>query len=442
MKDCDLLLTADFIATQNAEREILRKGALAISGTRIEAAGAREDLEKQYRPKKRRNLGHALILPGLVNAHTHAPMTLLRGLADDLPLMEWLEHHIFPREAKLTPHMLEVGALLGCAEMLRTGTTACADMYLNEPRVYRAMNKCGIKALVGEGIFAFPSIGYADPARAFDAVREQAAELKGHPRLRYAVCPHSVYTTGFDILKKSALLAEELDLPLHIHLAETASETAQSLELYKCRPVEICRRAGILGPRTLVAHAVDLNSSEIEILAEAGVSSAHCPRSNMKLASGISPVPRMLAAGMNVALGTDGASSNNMLNMFVEMGTAALLHKVNTMNPTTLPAQTVLDMATINGGLALSWPELGRLTPGGPADLTALDLDALNLAPMTSAASQAVYAATGHEVFLTMVDGKILYDNRKFPGMDYDALRKEAQDICNFLGNAASPEKG
>ena len=437
MKNCDLLITADFIATQNETREVIHKGALAVSGTRIEAVGPADDLERDYRAKARRKLGHALVLPGLVNAHTHAPMTLLRGMADDLPLMEWLTGHIFPREAKLSPHMLEVGTLLGCAEMLRTGTTACADMYLNEPQIYRAMDKCGIKAMVGEGIFGFPSIGCTDPACAFDIVREQAEEIKNHPRLRPAVMPHSIYTTSREILERSAALAEELDVPLHIHLAETASETAQSLELYGCRPVEICRQAGILGPNTFIAHGVDLNAEEIALLAASGVSSVHCPRSNMKLASGVSPVPQMLEAGMNVALGTDGASSNNMLNMFIEMGTAALLHKVHSMDPTTLPAQTVLDMATINGGKALCWPELGRLVPGGPADLTALDLTALNLAPLTSAPSHLVYASTGHEVFLTMVDGQILYDNRTYPSMDYTALIKEAQDICNWLARQA-----
>lgn len=433
MKKCDLLLTADFVVTQNAAREVLHKGAVAVSGARIEAVGPAEKLEQEYLPDTLRNMGHAIVMPGLVNAHTHASMTLLRGMADDLPLMEWLGGHIFPREAKLTPRMLEVGAMLGCAEMLRSGTTACVDMYLNEPQIYRAMDKCGIKALVGEGIFAFPSIGYADPQDAFDVARGQAAELKGHPRLRYAVMPHAVYTTSREILEKSAALAEELDLPLHIHLAETASEVEQSLELYGCRPVEVCRRAGILGPRTLIAHGVELNEAEIEALAKAGASLAHCPKSNMKLASGVSPVPAMLARGINVALGTDGASSNNMLNMFSEMNVAALLHKVHNMDPTAMPAQTVLDMATVNGGKALGWPELGRLEAGGPADLTALDLTALNLAPLTNAPSHLVYAATGHEVFLTMVDGQILYDNRKFPTMDYSGLVMEAQDICNWL---------
>lgn len=437
MRECDLLITADLALTQNAAREIIENAAIAIKKGRIAAIGGREDIQKAFKPRSIRNLaserGRSLVMPGLVNAHTHAPMCLLRGLADDLPLMEWLTGHIFPREAKLTPRMLEVGTLLGCAEMLRTGTTACADMYLNEAHIYRAIHKSGMKAMVSEGIFAFPSIGYSDPARAFDVVREQAAEVAGLPRLRYAVAPHAVYTTSMKILEDCAALAEELDVPVHTHLAETPSETAQSMELYGCRPVEACRRAGLLKPDNLAAHAVDLNEEEISLLAKNGVNVCHCPRSNMKLASGVAPVPRMQSAGINVTLGSDGASSNNMTNMFSEMSFTALLHKSHGMDPTVLPAQSVLDMATINGGKALSWPGLGSLEAGGPADLIALDLSAPNLAPLTNPVSHLVYAATGHEVFLTMVDGQILYDNGNFPTLDYPALLSEAQDICNWL---------
>ena len=433
MIDCDLLFTADFIVTQNASRAVMSDAALAVSGAKIAAIGPRALLEKEYAPAVRRDLGKALLLPGLVNAHSHVPMTLLRGLADDLPLMEWLTEHIFPLEAKLTPHMIEAGTMLACAEMLRTGTTTCVDMYMFEVQVYGTIDQCGMKALVGEGIYKQTTTKVSNPMRAYELVREQATALRGHPRLRYAVMPHSVYTTDFEMLEKSAVLAEELELPLHIHLAETASETAQCLELYGCRPVEVCRRAGLLGSRTFIAHGVNLLDEEIELLAERGVSLAHCPRSNLKLASGIAPVPRMLQKGMNVALGTDGASSNNMLNMFMEMNAAALLHKVSCPDPIGLPAQTALNMATINGGKALFWPELGSLVSGGPADFTALDLTAPNLMPNGSPISQLVYAATGHEVFLTVVDGQILYDNGRFLSMDYPAVLQEVQDIRAWL---------
>ncbi|MDR2050202.1 MAG: amidohydrolase [Deltaproteobacteria bacterium] len=438
MQVCDGIISADFIVTQNERREIVRDGAVAVRGARVAAIVSRVEAERDWAPAWRRSLGRAVILPGLINAHTHAPMTLLRGLADDLPLMEWLNKHIFPCESGLTPRMLEVGTALACAEMLSCGITAFADMYLNERQIYRTVDKIGMRALVGEGLFSFPSIGYADPAVAFDLAREQAGELAGHSRLRYAVCPHSIYTTGPEILEKSAALAAELDLPLHIHLAESGEETRMSLEMYGCRPVEVCRRAGILGPRTLAAHGVDLLEEEMELLAQNGVSIAHNPRSNMKLASGIAPVPALLALGCNVCLGTDGAAGNNRLNLFQEMSACALLHKVFSGDPTVLPAQTALDMATLHGARALSWPELGRLAPGGPADLAALDLASPGLTPLYNPVSQLVYAAGGHEVCLTMVEGRILYEQGRFSSLDYRELLLEARQLALLCaGNAA-----
>ncbi|MCL1915881.1 MAG: amidohydrolase [Desulfovibrionaceae bacterium] len=428
-RSCDLILSASCIVTQNDQREVIRDGALAVTDGRIAALGPRGQLETEWRAAERRDLGEALILPGLINAHTHAPMTLLRGLADDLPLMEWLTEHIFPCEAKLTTAMLEVGTTLACAEMLACGITAFADMYLNETAIYRAVDRLGLRALVGEGIFAFPSIGCADPAHFLDLARSQAEELAGHERLRYAVSPHAVYTTNQDILEGCALLAEELDLPIQIHLAESKEETARCLEMYGCRPVELCRRSGLLTPRTLAAHGVDLNNAEMDLLALTGVSLAHNPRSNMKLASGVSPLPTLLDRGCNVALGTDGAASNNRLNIFYEMSACAMLHKIQGRNPALLPAQTVLDMATRNGALALGWPELGRLVPGVPADLAAMDLTRPGLVPLHNPVSQLVYAAGGDEVRLTMVAGRILYEDGRFPGLDYPALVKEAKDM-------------
>ncbi len=439
MQTCNLLLHADVIVTQNQEREVIYDGAIAVSDGKIAAIGGKAEVGAAWQGAEQLALGAALVMPGLINTHTHMPMSLLRGIADDIPLMEWLTNEIFPREARFSPHMLEVGTLLSCAEMLRTGTTTVCDMYLNEPHIYRSIDKAGMRAVAGEGIFAFPSIGYADPAKALDAAREQAAELKGNARIRYAISPHSVYTTNLDLLEKCASLARELDLPLHVHLAETASETAQSMKLYGCRPVEACRRAGLLTTRTLIAHGVELNEDEIALLAEHGCSVAHNPRSNMKLASGIAPVPQMLAKGLNVSLGTDGAASNNSQNMFAEMSACALLHKVRSMEPTTLPAWQALDMATVNGGKALGWPELGSLSAGSPADLTVLDLTQPNLAPLSSPVSHLAYAASGHEVVMTMVEGKILYAHGKFPSLDYPALRREAQNLHDWLRKQDRP---
>ncbi|MDL2313864.1 amidohydrolase [Desulfovibrio sp. OttesenSCG-928-C14] len=432
MKNCDILLKADCLVTQDDERRVISKGAVAVSGDSILAAGSLEDLAG-YTAAREIDLGPAILMPGLVNAHTHLPMTLLRGIADDLPLMEWLTDHIFPLEAKFTPEILQIGTALACAEMIRSGTTALFDMYLNEPPVYRTVDQCGLRARVCESLFSFPSIGVPDPSKAMDVVREQAAELKDNPRVKFAVSPHSVYTTTPELLENCAALARELKLPISIHLAETATETEQCLAAHNCRPVELCRRTGILGPHTTAAHCVELLPEEIDLLAQTQTVIAHNPKSNMKLASGAAPLPALLAKGARLALGTDGASSNNALNMFSEMTFASLLQKVTRMDPVVMPAQTVLDMATRGGADALHWPGLGRIMPGSPADMIALSLSYPNLNPLHDPVSHIVYAASGHELAFSMVGGKILYTDGAFTSLDYPALLEEAARIGAWL---------
>ena len=284
--------------------------------------------------------GGALLMPGLVNAHTHAAMTFLRGLADDMPLMDWLQQKIFPVEQGLTPDLVRLGSLLGFAEMLRTGTTSCVDMYIFEAAVLEAADKAGLRCLAGEGVFNFPSACCPDADAALACTREMAQRWAGHDRLHVAVMPHSVYTTTAAQLTACRELADELGLPLHIHLAETRQETALSLEQHGLRPVAHADRLGLLRPGTILAHVVDVDADEIALLARRGVIVVHNPSSNMKLASGVAPVPAMLDAGVRLALGSDGAASNNRLNMFTEMGRAALLHKA-AGDPETMPARTV-----------------------------------------------------------------------------------------------------
>ncbi len=429
---CDIVITCAFLATQDDERRIIEDAALAVSKGRVLALGPRESL-RDYAPEKTISLGNALALPGLINAHTHAAMTFLRGAADDLPLMDWLNQHIFPVEKHLTPETVHLGALLGCAEMLRTGVTAFADMYLLEEAVCRAADVAGMRVLAGEVLFAFPSPAYAGVEEGLALVREQVLRWKNHPRVRLAVMPHAVYTTTPELLLRCKDLADELSLPLHLHLAETPSETLACLETHGKRPVAYCRDLGLLDSNTFVAHAVDLTEEEIAALAGTGAHVAHCPKSNMKLASGVSPVPSMLAHGILPGLGTDGPASNNSLNLFAEMSACALLHKVHTGDPTALPARTVLDMATRGGAACLGWPELGRLVPGGPADLVALDLDCPNMQPLFSPVSQAVYAASGHEVRLTMVEGRVLYQDGQYHTLDYPALLREAAGLRRWV---------
>lgn len=433
MQHCDSLFHAARILTQDAGRSILDDAALAVRDGLVVAAGPVARVEKEWTPDKRIDLPNMLLMPGLVNAHTHAAMTFLRGLADDMPLMDWLQQRIFPVEQALTPHIVRVGSLLGYAEMLRTGTTACIDMYIFEHAVFEAAHTAGLRCLGGEAVFDFPSACCPTPQAALDATRELAETWRDDPLLRVAVNPHSVYTTSPRTLKACAALAEELHLPLHIHLAETPEETARCLESCRRRPVAHADACGLLRPGAVLAHVVDVNAAEIALLKDRGVRVVHNPSSNMKLASGAAPLPAMLRAGLIAALGTDGAASNNQLNMFTEMGRAALLHKLTERNPTVATAQDVLDMATLGGAAAFGDPRLGRLEPGSAADFIALDLDAPNLRPMYNPVSHAVYAATGAEVRLTVVGGRILYQDGRFPTFDYAALCREADDVRDFV---------
>ena len=425
---CDLLVTADYVLTQDAERRTIDGGAVAVTGGRIAALGTREDAAAT-RAAERLELGNALLMPGLVNAHTHVAMTAFRGLADDLPLMQWLTTEIFPREEHLTPEIVELGALLGCAEMIRTGTTAFQDMYLYEDATAKAAEASGLRCLLGEGIFASGSKAFASLGETYDLVRDQARRFAAHPRVRIGVMPHAVYTTTPEILEVCRDLAAELGTMLHIHLSETAEEVAQSLDLFGQRPVAYARERGILGPRTSIAHGVVLNDEELDLLAETGTRVVHNPGSNMKLASGVAPVPGMLERGMLPGLGTDGASSNNSLNMVMEMRACALLHKVDRMDPAVCGAQGVLDMATLGGAAALGWEGLGSLAAGAPADMIALDCASPNLLPMYSPASHLAYAATGHEVRMTMVEGAVLYLDGAYRSLDYPAVVDEAKKL-------------
>lgn len=429
---CDLLVTADLLLTQDDERRVIENAAVAVTDGAIAALGTRGELAA-FSAAKTLDLGHAVLMPGLVNAHTHVAMSFFRGLADDLPLMEWLTHHIFPREQRLTADIVELGSLLGCAEMIRTGTTAFADMYLFADAVTSAVEKSGLRCQAGEVIFAFPSPAYGTAEEALALVEAQAARWQGHPRIRTAVMPHAVYTTTPQLMEDCRDLARQRGLMLHIHLAETPSETETCLSRHGKRPLAYCRDRDLLGPDVAIAHAVDLTGEELDVLADSGAHVVHNPRSNMKLASGVAPVPGMLARGMLPGLGTDGAASNNGLNMFGEMSACALLHKVHGNDPTALPARTVLDAATLGGAASMGWPELGKLVAGGPADMVALDLRSPNLQPLYNLASHLVYAASGHELCLCMVAGNILYRDGDWKTLDYPLLLQEARKLKKWV---------
>lgn len=430
---CDTLLKARYCVTQDNGRTVLEHAAIAITDGRIAAIGHEATLQG-WQAEDTRDLGNALIMPGLVNAHTHVAMTFLRGLGDDMPLMDWLEKRIFPVETHLTAEIVHTASLMGFAEMLASGTTACLDMYYFLHDVLKAAQTAGIRCMAGEPAIAFPNAACKTWQESLAVQEEIQSRLHDYGHAMLVANPHSVYTCTPEILTACRDFAIKHNIPLHIHLSETADETARCLATHGKRPVAFCNDLGLLDLPVTLAHVVDVTEDELDLLAsKPDLVVAHNPSSNMKLASGAAPIPAMLERGIRVCLGTDGAASNNRLNMFTEMRLCALKHKLTTLSPTVVPAQTVLDMATCNGVACLHDKSLGgSLSVGAPADLTVLDLTRPNMQPMYVPASHLVYAATGGEVVLTMVEGTVVYDHGQFTLFDYAALCEEMETLRQY----------
>lgn len=420
------LYTADYVITQNDSRDILENAAVAVQDGRILSVGHTDLLEILFPDARRVNLGQAVIMPGLINAHTHVSMSLLRGYSDDKALMDWLTKDIFPAEAQLTPELVELGAMFSLAEMVRTGTTAFYDMYMHQRSVFRAADKLGMRAVMGESVTQyFPSLSCKNEDAFFDLVRAQAEEWKNHPRIRQAVLPHAPYTTNPELLRKCREVADETGSLFGMHLAETESETQTCLQNFGMRPIPYCESLGLLQPDSTFFHVVHADEKDMELLSEGRCAVVHNPASNMKLASGAAPICAMQRYRIPVALGTDGPASNNAQNMVREMYMASLLQKVTSLDSTACPAQQALDMATRGGSDALHEPLIGTLEPGMKADFIALDLTTPNMQPVHNIVSNIVYAATGLENKLTVVDGQELYRDGQFLTCDYAALCAE-----------------
>jgi 5-methylthioadenosine/S-adenosylhomocysteine deaminase len=376
---------------------------------------------------------HDIVMPGLINTHTHAPMTLFRGIADDLPLMTWLKDYIFPAEAKhVNREFVYIGSLLAAWEMTRSGTTAFCDGYFYEDEVGRASKEVGIRAWIGEGILQFPTPSLSDPERAIAHARNFILRWLDDDLVRPSVFPHAAYTCTKQILKDAYALAEEFNLLYQIHLSETVSEVEQIRKDHNMSPVELLDSIGCLSIRTLAAHCVVLNDREIALLAKRMVSVAHNAESNMKLASGIAPVPKMIKAGVNVSIGTDGCASNNNLDIISEISTVAKLHKIACMDPTVLDECTAMSLVTENGARALHF-DGGRIEPGRPADIVVLDGKAPNLVPVHNPVSHIIYAATGGNVKDVVINGKIVVKDYKSLTVDEESLIKECRSIQEYI---------
>jgi 5-methylthioadenosine/S-adenosylhomocysteine deaminase len=372
--------------------------------------------------------GNGLVIPGLVNAHTHAAMTLLRGYADDKPLDAWLQEDIWPVEGELTAEDIRVGTELAAVEMIRSGTTAFADMYFEEPHVAGVVEEAGLRAVLGHG---FVTVGKEDEQAAADAQMSQnfAEQYEGmlDGRLTTAVMPHSLTTVSESLLRESVAGAREADIPVHIHANETEDEVDPIVAERGVRPLEYAETVGLLAEGDFLAHCVHVDETEIEVLADSGAAAVHCPASNMKLASGIAPVQQLLDAGVTVGLGTDGAASNNDLDMFDEMRDAAMVGKLGADDAAAVPADAVVRMATQGSADALGI-DAGRIEAGANADIAVLDLDAAHLTPKHDLVSHLAYAATGSDVRHTVCDGQVLMANREVQTLDAAAVTERAEE--------------
>lgn len=433
MKGADYLIGNGTVLVMDAAGTRINNGAVAVQGDRIVAVGPAEQFAA-WHIDRRIDARGGLVLPGLVNTHTHAAMTLLRGIADDLPLMSWLNEHIFPAEARLDQAMVQAGTTLACAEMILSGTTCFCDMYLFEESVAQAAQRAGMRAVVGEGLFDFPSPNYGGVEAGLAYTRELLERWADDPLITVSVDPHSPYLCAPELLQRADRLARRHKAPLVIHLSETAAEVARIRELYGVTPVRHLADLGVLGPHVVACHAVELTPEDIELLQRHQVKVSHNPESNMKLASGIAPVPDLLAAGVCVGLGTDGCSSNNNLDLLAEMDTAAKLHKVSRLDPTVMPAATVLRMATGDGAAVLGLDGvIGSLEPGKLADLIVIDTAQPHLTPMYDPVSHLVYAARGSDVIHSLINGRLVMENRQLKTIDVEAAMAEARVLAGKL---------
>ncbi|MFH2064425.1 MAG: amidohydrolase [Pseudomonadota bacterium] len=423
-READIRIQNGWVITGNAGGDIHDNGGVVIRQGRIVAVGTMADL-RSWQAKETIDATGCVIMPGLVNAHTHLPMSLFRGLADDLPLMTWLNDYIFPAEAvHITPETVRTGALLSCAEMLLSGTTTCCDGYFYEDAVAEAIFETGIRAVAGQGVIDYPAPGVPDPSQNIAEAVSFVEKWTGRtPLITPSIFCHSPYTCSRETLVKAADEAFARGVLFQIHVAETKSEHDRMMMEHGVSPIRYLDSIGILRPQTLLVHAIWIDEEDRNIIAERGAGVAHNPESNMKLASGIAPIPELIRQGVAVGLGTDGCASNNNLDLFEEMDFAAKLHKVNHMDPTILDAGKVLHMATRGGADAIGMGSaIGSLEEGRPADVIVVDMQKPHLVPMYHPVSHMVYAARGSDVRDVIVNGKILVKDGRLLTIDLEML--------------------
>ena len=442
----DLIVSGGTVVTMDGARHVINNGAVAIKSGHIEAVGRAADIGQRYAAREIVNATGKVVAPGLINGHTHVPMTLFRGLADDLDLQEWLNKYIFPAEAKnVTEEFVRVGTRLGLAEMIRGGTTTYCDMYYFEDAIADETSKAGMRAVLGETVIDFPVADNKTNAEAMAYVESFVRKWQGNALITPAVAPHAPYTVSEEHLKAIRAFSDRTKAPIVTHISETKREVDDSLKAKGASPVDYLNRIGFLNDRVIAAHMVWPTEEELGLLKKLGVGIVHNPQSNMKLASGVAPVPEMLKADLPVGLGTDGAASNNDLNLWEEMDTAAKLHKLISRDPKVVSAEEAFEMATIRGARALHLEkEIGSIEKGKRADLVIVDLDDLNQTPYYNIYSDLVYATKAADVRTVIIEGRVVMRDRKLLNLNEETIKADArryrERIIRSVGLKTLPE--
>jgi 5-methylthioadenosine/S-adenosylhomocysteine deaminase len=429
MMQVDLLVLNGTLVTMDKDRRVIDDAGVAIKDGRIVAVDTSREIARSYSAPQTVDAGNKIIIPGLINGHTHVPMTLFRGLADDLDLQDWLTKFIFPAEAKnVSEEFVRAGTRLGLAEMIRGGTTTYCDMYYFEDAIADETSKAGVRGVLGETVIDFPVADNKTNAEAMAYVEKFVQKWKGHELITPAIAPHAPYTVSEEHLKAVRAFSDRTGAPIVTHISETKREVDDSLKAKGASPIDYLSRIGFLNERVIAAHVVWPNEGEIGILKRAGVGVVHNPQSNMKLASGVAPVPKMLKEGLKVGLGTDGAASNNDLSMWEEMDTVAKLHKVFSGDPKVITAQEAFELATIRGAEALHLErEIGSIETGKRADMVLVERDALNQIPLYNVYSHLVYATKASDVETVIINGRIVMRDRRLLTLDEVAIKDKAR---------------
>jgi 5-methylthioadenosine/S-adenosylhomocysteine deaminase len=443
----DLIIRGGTVVTMDASRRVIDNGGVAVKAGRVVEVGKTADIDRKYAAREVINAAGKVVIPGLINGHTHVPMTLFRGIADDLDLQEWLTKYIFPAEAKnVTEDFVRVGARLGLAEMIRSGTTTYCDMYYFEDAIADETFKAGMRGVLGETVIDFPVADNKTNAEAMAYADRFVKHWQGNALIVPAIAPHAPYTVSQEHLTAVRAFSDRTGAPIVIHISETKREVDDSIKDKGASPIDYLNRFGFLNDRVIAAHVVWPSDEELALLRKLGVGIVHNPQSNMKLASGVAPVPAMLRDDLPVGLGTDGAASNNDLNLWEEMDTAAKLHKLISKDPKVVTAQEAFEMATIRGARALHLEkEVGSIEKGKRADIVIVDLGDLNQTPFYNIYSDLVYATKADDVRTVIIEGRVIMRDRKLLTLNEETIKADArryrERVVKSVGVKTLPEE-